>query len=160
MREGRRTRRRLTASSRSSPRQVQRYLAYQGTKFLSRFDANSFVALTKLMDTHDMGRGRKGGVAGALGDMNQPALIVSIDSDVLYPPYEQMELHQLLPNSQFESIRNDDGHDGFLLAQEEIGPILGDFLDKNAGVINFGNHAFSPSDAEERDEPSDGRSRL
>ena len=70
--------------------QVQRYLAYQGTKFLSRFDANSFVELTKLMDTHDMGRDRKGGVAGALSEMTQPALIVSIDSDVLYPPYEQV----------------------------------------------------------------------
>ena len=69
---------------------MQRYLAYQGTKFLSRFDANSFVELTKLMDTHDIGRDRKGGVAGALGDMTQPALIVSIDSDVLYPPYEQV----------------------------------------------------------------------
>ena len=37
-----------------------------------------------------MGRDRKGGVAGALGEMTQPALIVSIDSDVLYPPYEQV----------------------------------------------------------------------
>jgi len=106
---------------------VQSYLDYQCNKFLSRFDVYSYIALTKLMDTHDVGRDR-GSVEQALSTLTQPALIIGIDSDVLYPISEQEELHQYLPNSTFCVVPSAHGHDGFLLEQAAISQALNEFL--------------------------------
>jgi homoserine O-acetyltransferase len=112
-----------------APFSVETYLKYQGEKFHNRFDANSYITLTQLMDTHDIGRGR-GGIARAAAQCEQPVHVISIDSDVLYPVSEQKDLADALPNSQLSIVRNDDGHDGFLLAQDAIGPIIHKFLDE------------------------------
>ena len=56
--------------------------------------------------------------------------MIGIDSDVLYPVSEQEELADALPNAQLSIVRSDDGHDGFLLAQNEIGPIIQNFLEE------------------------------
>ncbi|KAJ0409042.1 hypothetical protein ATCC90586_000629 [Pythium insidiosum] len=106
---------------------VQSYLHYQGQKFLSRFDVNAYLTLTHLMDTHDVGRGR-GGVARALSTLHQPALVIGVDSDVLYPLAEQQELAEALPNATFHGIASPHGHDGFLLEQDAIGALIADFL--------------------------------
>ncbi|CAI5720277.1 unnamed protein product [Peronospora destructor] len=108
---------------------VQSYLNYQGEKFLSRFDVNSYLALLHMMDTHDVGRGR-GGVNEALGSLSQPALIMGIDSDVLYPLCEQQQIADGLPNAQFAALSSPHGHDGFLLGQEEISELTMRFLAK------------------------------
>ena len=108
---------------------VQSYLNYQGAKFLSRFDANSYLALLHMMDTHDVGRGR-GGVKEALSSLSQPALVVGIDSDVLYPLCEQQQIADGLPNAQFAALSSPHGHDGFLLGQEEISELTKRFLAK------------------------------
>ncbi|ETN24040.1 homoserine O-acetyltransferase [Phytophthora nicotianae CJ01A1] len=109
---------------------VQSYLEYQGEKFLSRFDVNSYLTLLHMMDTHDVGRGR-GGVEQALGSLAQPSLVIGIDSDVLYPLSEQQEIADLLPNSQFAALSSPHGHDGFLLGQEEISELTKKFLAEN-----------------------------
>ena len=109
---------------------VQSYLAYQGKKFLSRFDVNSYVRLTQLMDSHDVGRGRKGGIQGALASLTQPTLVLGIDSDVLYPVAEQMELANSLSNGKLKVISSPHGHDGFLLEQEAIGIAITKFLNE------------------------------
>mmetsp|Transcript_5610 Transcript_5610/g.8710 ORF Transcript_5610/g.8710 Transcript_5610/m.8710 type:complete len:456 (-) Transcript_5610:960-2327(-) len=111
--------------------QVERYLRHQGEKFCSRFDAHSYVKVTRMMDTHDVGRGREGGVTGTLGRLAQPMLIVSVDSDVLYPPAEQEFIHQYVPNSVLFKVDSDHGHDGFLLDQDKIMPAALKFLDTN-----------------------------
>lgn len=107
---------------------VQSYLAYQGKKFLSRFDVNAYLALLHMMDTHDVGRGR-GGVAHALASLSQPALVVGVETDVLYPLVEQQAIARALPNAAFVAIASEHGHDGFLLEQEAISDIASKFLD-------------------------------
>lgn len=80
-----------------------------------------------MMDTHDVGRGR-GGLQQALGSLSQPALIIGIDSDVLYPLSEQQQIADNLPNAQFAALSSPHGHDGFLLGQEEISALTKRFL--------------------------------
>ncbi|WP_243663910.1 homoserine O-acetyltransferase MetX [Rhodothermus marinus] len=70
---------------------VESYLHYQGEKLVRRFDANCYVRLTQKMDSHDVSRGR-GPYPEVLAEVRQPALVVGIDSDVLYPLAEQEEL--------------------------------------------------------------------
>jgi homoserine O-acetyltransferase len=112
----------------SAPWKVKSYLEYQGSKFLARFDPVTYVKLTEQMDSHDVTRGRPGGLAGVLGRVEIPALVLGIDSDVLYPLHEQEELASHLPNAALEVIRSVDGHDGFLLEQEQVGRHIADFL--------------------------------
>lgn len=107
--------------------EVKDYLEYQGEKFLDRFDAVTYVKLTEQMDTHDIGRGR-GGIANALKEILCPILIMGIDSDVLYPLHEQEEMAKMIPTSQFKMISSTNGHDGFLLEQEQISDYIRSFL--------------------------------
>mmetsp|Transcript_31797 Transcript_31797/g.69573 ORF Transcript_31797/g.69573 Transcript_31797/m.69573 type:complete len:383 (+) Transcript_31797:56-1204(+) len=108
--------------------QVEGYLRSQGEKFLLRkFEPVSYVALTEAMDTHDVERGR-GDYFDVLQSIQIPALIVSITSDVLYPPDEQMELANNIPNAQHHTIQSWEGHDGFLLEDKKVGTLLRGFL--------------------------------
>jgi len=109
--------------------QVKSYLEYQGTKFLSRFDAVTYVKLTEQMDSHDVGRNR-GGKVKALSEVHIPSLVIGIDSDILYPVHEQEELVSLFPNGQLKIVQSDAGHDGFLLEQSQVGGYIEEFLSK------------------------------
>ena len=75
------------------------------------------------MDAHDVGR-QRGGWRDALGSVRTPALVVSIDSDVLYPPAEQMELAAALPNARLATLRSPYGHDAFLIEAEAVDQLL------------------------------------
>jgi homoserine O-acetyltransferase/O-succinyltransferase len=105
---------------------VSSYLNYQGEKLYRRFDANTYVRLTQAMDSHDIARGR-GDYAAVLGRLEMPALVVSVDSDVLYPPQEQVELASLLPNARYEVLHTPAGHDGFLIETRALGEMIRDF---------------------------------
>ncbi|CEG35340.1 homoserine o-acetyltransferase [Plasmopara halstedii] len=109
---------------------VQSYLKYQGEKFLSRFDVNSYLTLLHMMDTHDIGRGR-GGVDQALSTLSQPSLVIGVDSDVLYPLSEQQEIADGLVNSKLKVLSSPHGHDSFLLGQKEISELTRKFLIEN-----------------------------
>ena len=106
--------------------QVQSYLRYQGQKINSRFDANTYVRLTQAMDSHDLARGR-GSYPDVLRGIRQPALVVSVNSDILYPPAEQELLAQHLPNSELQVLDSDHGHDGFLIKTRELGDMVTSF---------------------------------
>jgi homoserine O-acetyltransferase/O-succinyltransferase len=93
---------------------VESWLRAHGERLVRRFDANAYVRLTEAMDTHDVARGR-GDYTEVLGSIRQPALVVSIDSDILYPPAEQQELAALIPEARLQTIRSLHGHDGFLV---------------------------------------------
>ena len=108
---------------------VKSYLEYQGSKFLTRFDPVTYVKLTEQMDSHDVQRGRPDNV---LSTVRSPALVLGIDSDVLYPLEQQQELAKKLPNASFEVIHSEDGHDGFLLEQDQVGQKITHFLDRQA----------------------------
>jgi homoserine O-acetyltransferase len=110
--------------------QVRSYLAYQGIKFRDRFDAVTYVKITEQMDAHDVGRGR-GGTAAALARMRARCLVMGIDSDVLYPLQEQVDLAAQIPGSVFKTIASINGHDGFLLEHETVNADILEFLQES-----------------------------
>jgi len=109
--------------------QVKSYLEYQGIKFIDRFDPITYVKLTEQMDSHDIARNRGSSVVEVLKRIEIPACVLGIDSDILYPLWEQEELAEHMPNSELKIIHSDDGHDGFLLEQDQVGRHISDFLD-------------------------------
>lgn len=113
------------------PFAVESYLHHHGEKLNQRFDANCYVALTEQMDTHDVSRGR-GAYADVLASIEQPTLVVGIDSDVLYPLAEQKELADTLPNATLETLSSPHGHDAFLIEQDELGALIRPFLQEHA----------------------------
>ena len=111
--------------------QVRSYLRHQGEKINDRFDANTYVTLTHAMHTHDLARGR-GYYPDVLSRITQPALVVSVSSDVLYPPEEQRYLAKHLPHAQYEILECPHGHDGFLIETESLGAMIADFRDRQS----------------------------
>lgn len=112
---------------------VQSYLEHQGEKFRYRFDPLTYVRLTALMDTHDVGRGR-GGVEKALASITQPVAVVGINSDVLYPIDEQQDLVRQMPTSEMWLVDSLEGHDAFILETEQIGKVVSRVLDSKGWV--------------------------
>ena len=106
--------------------QVQSYLRHQGRKINDRFDANTYITLTHAMHTHDLARGR-GSYEQVLASIEQPALVVSVSSDTLYPPQEQELLANRLPNARYEILTSEHGHDGFLIETERLGALIAAF---------------------------------
>lgn len=106
---------------------VESYLNYQGQKLVDRFDALTYIYLTKAMDSHDVARGRAS-YKKLLASVNIPVLVIGIDSDLLYPTSEQKELAELLGNSQYEEIKSDHGHDAFLIEFDQLNSLIKPFL--------------------------------
>ncbi len=103
---------------------VESYLDHQAQKLAKRFDANTYIALTEAMNSHDIGRDR-GGVAKALAAITIPVVIVSIDTDRLFPPRLQAEIAELVPAAApLVTISSDFGHDGFLIEVESVGDAI------------------------------------
>ncbi len=103
---------------------VESYLEYHGEKLAHRFDANTYIVLSRAMNHHDVGRGR-GGVADALARVTADVTIAGISSDALYPLRVQHELADLIPrNKGVDVVSSIAGHDGFLTEHEAIGDII------------------------------------
>ncbi len=113
--------------------EVERYLDYHGDKLVRRFDTNSYLIIGKAMDLHDVGRGRSG-LGAAMARVAAPALVMGINSDILYPTYQQRQIHELLlaggTKSDYLEIDSPHGHDAFLINLEQVGPPLTAFLDQ------------------------------
>ncbi|RMZ78655.1 hypothetical protein DV738_g3724, partial [Chaetothyriales sp. CBS 135597] len=103
---------------------AQSYLRYQGNKFISRFDANCYIAITRKLDTHDVARGRAPTVKEALGQIEQPTLVLGIESDGLFTIAEQEEIAENIPNGKLGKIESPEGHDAFLLQFEQVNKYL------------------------------------
>ncbi|MBC8081624.1 MAG: homoserine O-acetyltransferase [Hymenobacter sp.] len=95
------------------------YQQYQGDKLVTRFNAHTYVALSRTMDSHNAGRGR-GGVAAALGRIRARTLVLGITSDVLFPPAEQQLLARHIPGAMYAEMDSRFGHDGFLIETAHI----------------------------------------
>ncbi|KAF2794640.1 homoserine O-acetyltransferase [Melanomma pulvis-pyrius CBS 109.77] len=119
---------------------AQSYLRYQGEKFIKRFDANCYIAITRKLDTHDVSRYRYpegtdpetldpvAALEHALSLIEQPTLVLGIQSDGLFTFSEQQELAAHIPNAILKTIDSPDGHDAFLLEFEQVnGHLLGFF---------------------------------
>jgi homoserine O-acetyltransferase len=117
---------------------AQSYLRYQGEKFIKRFDANCYIAITRKLDTHDISRNRfpptahyptpAEQVKAALGMIEQPTLVLGIQSDGLFTFAEQEELAEYIPHAKLLKIESSEGHDAFLLEFEQVNKHLVGFL--------------------------------
>lgn len=120
---------------------AQSYLHYQAEKFLSRFDANCYISMTSKMDTHDITRGRiplksahedRGPTIDELRQslalVPPGALVISVESDVLFRNEHQVELGECLPKAKFVNLDSADGHDGFLLEFDALATLVVEHL--------------------------------
>lgn len=107
---------------------AQSYLRYQGDKFVKRFDSNCYIAMTRKLDTHDVSRGRAATVAEALAMIEQPTLVLGIESDGLFTFAEQEELAAHIGDARLERIDSPEGHDAFLLQFEQVNSYILGFL--------------------------------
>jgi homoserine O-acetyltransferase len=110
---------------------VETYLDYQGRKFVDRFDANSYLYITRAMDYFDLGE-KHGGVSAALAQAKARFLVISFTSDWLFPPAQSQqlvgELGRLDHAVSYINIESDYGHDTFLLECEPQARALAGFL--------------------------------
>ncbi|RED99847.1 homoserine O-acetyltransferase family protein [Marinoscillum furvescens] len=103
------------------------YQRYQGEKLRKRFSVHSYYYLSKAMDSHHIGR-HFGSAQAALQRIRSKALVIGIDSDILFPPAEQKFLADNIPGAKLEIVSSQYGHDGFLTESETITKLLKDFL--------------------------------
>ncbi|UEC42638.1 MAG: Homoserine O-acetyltransferase [Methanothrix sp.] len=127
--------------------QVESYLRYHGDNFVKRFDANSYLYITKAIDYFDLAG--EGTLAEAFGGAKAKFLVISISSDWLYPPYQSREIAEALASNDLDvahcEIRSNYGHDAFLLEAGQMNYILSDFLSHSSvgdvmdrGVVTIG----------------------
>lgn len=111
--------------------EVERYLEYHGDKLVRRFDANSYLLLTKAMDLHDLGRGR-GGLVPALTRIEVPVQAMGVSSDILYPAYQSREIVDAVNaaggEAEYVELDSPHGHDAFLLEIDQMSEALTKFL--------------------------------
>lgn len=110
---------------------AQSYLRYQGQKFVKRFDSNCYIAITRKLDTHDVSRARAATIPEALSLIEQPTLVLGIESDGLFTFAEQEEIAQHIKSSRLEKIDSQEGHDAFLLQFEQVNRFILAFLNEH-----------------------------
>ena len=103
------------------------YQNYQGEKLCKRFNAYSYWYLSKAMDSHNVGRGRKS-VTEALATVKSNTLVIGVENDVLFPITEQQFLAKHIPDAAFHAIKSAYGHDGFLIETDILTSVIGNFL--------------------------------
>ncbi len=113
--------------------QVESYLRYQGISFVDRFDANSYLYITRAMDYFDLADDFDGVLANAFKGTKTRFCLVSFTGDWLYPTRESRTIVQALnavaANVSFVEIESDKGHDAFLLHEPELFDAVRGFLD-------------------------------
>ena len=111
---------------------VESYLNYQGSRFVERFDANSYLYITRAIDYFDVSDSADGDEYKVFDRVHCPFLVVSFSSDWLFPPYQGKELARLLLENgnpvTYCDIKSDYGHDAFLLEYETLGKLIMSFL--------------------------------
>ena len=112
--------------------EVESYLRHQGSSFVERFDANSYLYLTRAMDYFDLAAEREGLLSTAFKGTKTRFCVVSFTSDWLFPTSESRAivhaLNAVAANVSFVEIESDKGHDAFLLDEPELFAVLGGFL--------------------------------
>jgi homoserine O-acetyltransferase len=109
---------------------IESYLHHQGDTFTRRFDANSYLYITKAIDYFDLTK--DGSLTTGLAGVKAAFLVISVSSDWLYPPYQSQEIVSALTANDLEihycEIRSNYGHDAFLLESGQINYLVGKFL--------------------------------
>jgi homoserine O-acetyltransferase len=127
--------------------QVESYLRHQGLSFVDRFDANSYLYITRAMDYFDIAADHDGALANAFVGTRTRFCLVSFTSDWLFPTEESREivhaLNAVAANVSFVEIKSNKGHDAFLLHEPELFATIRGFLNAAAnqrGVAVAGEH--------------------
>ncbi len=109
--------------------EIASYLRCQGGKLAQRFDPNTYLTLSAAMDSHDLWRDRS--------DLRIeiPTLVVSVDSDMLYPPAEQEQLVEQLDQGEIGRLQSIHGHDGFLIDIDQLDRLVVDFRQRLAEYV-------------------------
>jgi homoserine O-acetyltransferase len=107
--------------------QIESYLHHQGQKLVQRFDANTYLYLTRAMDLHDVARGR-GTIERTLAGVRARVLSIGVSSDQRYPTSCQEQIARLIPSAQYVEIDSIHGHDAFLIEFEKFGSAISTFL--------------------------------
>jgi homoserine O-acetyltransferase len=118
--------------------QFESYLHYQGRRFVDRFDANSYIYLTKAMDFFDLEK-THGSLDAAFARANARFLVVSYDSDWLYPTPQSKEIVQSLVSTgkhvSYIEFHTAKGHDAFLIELEQLESLVRPFLERTLAEI-------------------------
>lgn len=109
---------------------VEQYLSYQGNKFVERFDANSYLYISKAMDHFDLSKE----LPRSLSKSGMRVLVISFKTDWLYPPEHSKEIVRACKltgvNATYCEIDAPFGHDSFLIEAEQQGHLIRHFLEK------------------------------
>ena len=112
--------------------QVESYLNYQGQSFTRRFDANSYLYITRAIDYFDVARGKRS-AEEAFRKTTARCLVISISSDWLYPTKESLAIVSALRangiDTSFIEVDAPHGHDSFLIRNEKFPRVIGGFID-------------------------------
>jgi homoserine O-acetyltransferase len=122
--------------------EVESYLRYQGSTFVNRFDANSYLTITRAMDLFDLAADHGGDLAAAFAGSKTRFCLVSFDSDWLFPTAQSRAIARALnragANVSFVEISTDKGHDAFLLDEPDFHRAMSGFLAgcaEHAGLV-------------------------
>jgi len=111
---------------------VESYLEYQGSSFVRRFDANSYLTITRAMDLFDLAAPHEGRLADAFAGSKTRFLLVSFSSDWLFPTAQSRAiawaLNAVAANVSFMEVKSDKGHDAFLLDEPDFHRSLSGFI--------------------------------
>ena len=120
--------------------QIESYLRHQGSVFVDRFDANSYLYITRAMDYFDLTKQFDGNLASAFKKTKAKFCVISFSSDWLYPTRENKEIVIALnacgANVGFVEINSDKGHDSFLLNVPKFLKTLSEFINSIHNEIN------------------------
>jgi homoserine O-acetyltransferase len=123
---------------------VESYLKYQGEKFVQRFDANSYLYITKALDYYDIAADY-GSMAAAMEKTQCAFLVVTFSSDWLYPSEHSLELVQTLEklgrDVEYQHIPAFFGHDSFLVEVERMTRLVGGYLERKSKQWGIGEGA-------------------
>jgi len=115
--------------------QVESYLRYQGSSFVERFDANTYLLMTKALDYFDPSADFENGLAEALSKTSAKFLVISFTSDWRFAPARSKEIVKALTDAQrqvsYAEVESSEGHDAFLLPNSYYNDILNAYM---AGV--------------------------
>ncbi len=120
--------------------QIESYLRYQGSVFVDRFDANSYLYITRAMDYFDLTKQFNGNLSKAFKDTKTKFFIISFTSDWLYPTSENKDiviaLNAIGADVGFVEIKTDKGHDSFLLDVPDFLSTIKNYLNTTYSNIN------------------------
>lgn len=111
------------------------YQRYQGEKLAKRFNAFTYWLLSKMMDSHHIGRGKES-VEEALRTIKAKTFVIGIDSDILFPPEEQAFLANHIAGAQFKTLSSAYGHDGFLVEYPTFKQLIKEFYQSTLSTVN------------------------